>query len=228
MHVSRVPATSLPPGVVFDCDGTLADTESLSYRAWALTLADHGYTMRDEDFAAIVGRPFPHIWTYITGHVPLTDPARFRAEVHERYLASFVTDLEVHDDAVGAVRELAAAGVPIAVASSSQHESVLQVLARAGITDLIDVVIGADDVTSHKPEAEPYLVAAGRLGLEAHVCTAVEDTPVGVASAVAAGMFTVGILRAHNDRAQLSAASRVVDRITLESLVADPTAVARP
>lgn len=225
--LDRAPSVVLPPGVVFDCDGTLADTEALSFQAWTLTLADHGYVMTEGDFAAIIGRPFERIWTYFTDRIGLENPDRVRAELQERYLGLIATDLQVHDDAITTVRKLAEAGVPVAVASSSQRVSVQDILERAKIDDLIEVVIGADDVQHHKPAPEPYLIAAERLEIDPTACVAVEDTSVGVASAVAAGMFTVGVLRAHNGRTQLSAASRVVERITLDSLIADPTVATR-
>lgn len=212
---------SLPQGVVFDCDGTLADTESLSYRAWARTLAERGYTMTHVDFVAVVGRPWPSTWAYFSERVDLGDPDRLRAQIRTRYLGAFDTELEIHDDAIVAMRELAARGVRIGVASSSMRSSVMSVLERAQVTDVVDVVIGADDVDEHKPAAEPYLEAVERLDAEPHACSAVEDTPVGIASAVAAGLFTVGILRAHNDAAQLAAAHRVVERISVDALVPD-------
>jgi HAD superfamily hydrolase (TIGR01509 family) len=215
-----------PAGVVFDCDGTLADTESLSFRAWAATLADRGYRMTDQDFAAVVGSTFPRTWAYFQQRVDLGDADELRAQVRRRFLDGF-TDLEVHDDAVGTMRQLVDDGVAIAVASSSTHASVLRVLETAGARDLVEVVIGAEDVQRHKPAPEPYLTAAQRLGVDPARCSAVEDTEVGVASAIAAGMFTVGILRAHNDTSTLSAAHRVVDTITVEALIAGADAVGR-
>jgi HAD superfamily hydrolase (TIGR01509 family) len=210
---------ALPPAVVFDCDGTLADTESLSDQAWRESLAAYGYEATEADFRAVIGYPFPQNWAYFSAQVDLGDQAEFRAKLRARFLELFDRDLELHDDAVGTLRQLAEAGVPVAVASSSSHEHVRRVLARGQLTDLVGAIVGADDVPLHKPDPTPYVVAARQLGVDAHRCTAVEDTPVGVTSAVGAGMFTVAVVRAHADAAELAQAHRVVDKVTLEALI---------
>jgi HAD superfamily hydrolase (TIGR01509 family) len=208
----------LPAGVVFDCDGTLADTESLSDRAWTDTLQGYGYRATRADFRAVVGHPFSQNWAYFTERAELGDPDRFRAALRARFAELFDRDLALHDDALTTLRTLADAGVPIAVASSSTHAHVDRVLERGGIVDAVRAVIGADDVTEHKPAPGPYLAAAGALGLPPERCVAVEDTGVGVASAMAAGMFTVAVLRDHQTTSDLAAADRVVSTITVEAL----------
>ena len=202
-----------PAGVVFDCDGTLADTEPISDAAWADVLGEHGYVPTEEDRRATVGRPYPVTFAHFAARVPLGEPAAFRVGLRERFLARFESELTLFGDAVGVLRELAAAGIPVAVASSSSHAHVDRVLARAEVQDLVGAVIGADDVTRHKPDPEPYLAAATQLGVAPRACSAVEDTDVGVSSARAAGMFTVAVVRGHLPRADLAHAHRVVDRL---------------
>lgn len=69
-----------------------------------------------------------------------------------------------------------------------------------------------------KPSPDVYLEAAHQLGIDPSGCVAVEDSKVGVAAAVAAGMFVVAVLRAKVDQADLAAASVVVDRLTADVL----------
>jgi HAD superfamily hydrolase (TIGR01509 family) len=211
--------TAYPPAVVFDCDGTLADTESLSDQAWRESLAAYGYEAVPEDFQAVIGHPFHQNWAYFSARVDLGDQTEFRSRLRARFLELFDRELELHDDAVGTLRQLAEAGVPIAVASSSSHEHVLRVLERGGLTGLVAAVVGADDVPRHKPDPTPYVVAARHLGVAAERCSAVEDTAVGVASAVAAGMFTVAVVRSHGDARALAQADRTVERVTVEALL---------
>jgi HAD superfamily hydrolase (TIGR01509 family) len=207
--------------VVFDCDGTIADTESLSEQAWTEVLLTHGYHATPADFAALIGRPFPDNWRYFEARVDLGPERRFRGALRSRFVELFDTGLVVFEDAVETVRELVAGGVPVAVASSSNHGHVERVLARAGIAQLVEVVVGADDVTAYKPAPEPYLAAAARLGADPVRCIAVEDTPVGLASCTAAGMFAVGIVRPHMDAAALVPADRIVERISVAGLLGD-------
>ena len=204
----------LPPAVVFDCDGTIADTESLSDRAWTEMLVRYGYAPTAEDFRAVIGHPFAQNWAYFSGRADLGDQAAFRAMLRRRFIELFETELHIYPDAVGTLRQLAADGVAIAVASSSSHGHVLRVLERGGIADLVQAVVGADDVEDHKPHPAPYLRAAALVGVPAAACAAVEDTPVGVEAAKVAGMYTVAVVRRHHEPDEFGNADRVVDTIT--------------
>lgn len=183
--------------VVFDLDGTLADTERLSDRAWAEVLARRGYTATPADFAALVGRPVAANLAHFAARVELGDPVRFRAEVREVFLALVAVDLRLHDDAVGALRTLAGEGVGVGVATSSTREHADRVLAAGGLTGVVGAVVAAEDVARHKPDPAPYREALRRLGVAADRAAAVEDTSVGAASARAAGAWTVAVRRAH-------------------------------
>ena len=223
--VSRRPAQarggrSLPEAVVFDCDGTIADTESISDRAWTSTLAEFGYTPTPEDFKAVIGHPFPQNWAYFSTRAELGDRDAFRAELRASFLDLFDRELACYPDAVATIRELGRAGVPMAVASSSSRGHVQRVLERAEVVEHIAAIVGADDVERHKPHPDPYLDAAAALGVAPARCSAVEDTPVGVTAAVEAGMFTVAVVRAHGNADDLSAAHRVVDDVSVEALLA--------
>jgi HAD superfamily hydrolase (TIGR01509 family) len=203
---------------VFDCDGTLADTEPLADIAWREALADHGYRATDDDFRAVIGSPYERTFAYFAARAPLGDPAGFRPQVRERFRRLLDERLTLHDDAAATLRALVGDGVPVGVASSSSSDHVHRILERSGIAELVTVVVGADDVTDHKPHPEPYLAATAALGAAPERCAAVEDTPVGIEAARAAGLFTVAVLRGPFDRAQLGRAHRVVERVTPASL----------
>lgn len=204
-----------PDAVIFDCDGTIADTESISDRAWTETLVAYGYETTPEDFRAVVGHPFAQNWAYFSARAELGDQDAFRSRLRARFIELFDQRLVVHDDVLTTMRELAAGGVRLAVASSSTHRHVERVLDRADLSGVVEAIIGADDVTAHKPDPEPYLAAARALEVDPTRCAAVEDTPVGVRSAVAAGMYTVAVVRQHGDPSELGHAHRIVDEVTV-------------
>ena len=209
-------------GVVFDCDGTLADTEPISDRAWADVLGELGYAPTAEDRRTTVGRPYPVTFAHFAQRVALGDPATFRTRLRTRFLARFDTELELFDDAVGVLRAVAAAGLPVAVASSSTRAHVERVLERAGLAAEVRAIVAAEDVVRHKPDPEPYLLAASRLGAPPARCRAVEDTDVGVTSARAAGLYTVAVVRGHVPGADLAHADRVVASLTVSDLALGP------
>lgn len=211
--------TAAPEGVrrvravVFDCDGTIADTESVAEASWRELLAEHGYVATDDDFAAVIGHAFPQNWAYFGARAPLGDPVDFRARLRARFLARMDAGFAVYADAVEAMRALAGAGIHLAVASSSTRRHVERVLDRAGVRDLVTTVVAVEDVTEHKPLPAPYLAATAGLGVTPSDAAAVEDTAVGIASARAAGLLTVAVRRRGTPVALLADADRVVERI---------------
>ncbi|MFP4148649.1 MAG: HAD family hydrolase [Nitriliruptoraceae bacterium] len=214
--------TGLPEAVVFDCDGTLADTESISERAWSDVLATYGYALTREDSLATIGLPYPQVFAYFAARVPLGDPAAFRTAVRARFRSRFATELVLFDDAIGLLRTLVGHGVPVAVASSSSHAHVERVLACAGTDGLVGAIVGSEDVTRHKPHPEPYLAAVAALGAPPGRSAAIEDTAVGVASARSAGLYTVAVVRGHVPAADLEAADRQVATVSLRDLKDGP------
>lgn len=210
---------SFPRSVVFDCDGTIADTESPSARAWQQTLAEFGYQATDEELRGTIGHPFARTWQQFADRAGLADRDAFRAALRTRFEIAWATDPVYYPDTVHTMRTLVAAGVLVAVASSSSRAHVERVLAAGGLDELVSAIVGADDVDRHKPDPAPYRQAVRLLGTHPGQAAAVEDTSVGVASAMAAGLFTVGIVREHGRADELAAADRVVDELTPAALV---------
>lgn len=103
-----------------------------------------------------------------------------------------------------------ARGVKLAIASGSSHRWVDQHLARLGLRGRFDAVVCGEDTEAHKPEPAPYLESARRLGARPPRCIAIEDSPNGVASAHAAGMFTLAVPTAMTRDLRFPGADRVV------------------
>lgn len=215
---TTLPATAWPDAVLFDCDGTLADTETLSDRAWTEVLGRRGYVPTAEDFATILGHPWDPSFAYFAQRAELGDRAAFREEVRAVAARLHAAELELFPDAVATVRALVEASVPIAVVSSSSHAHVERCLRLGGLLEVVPVIVGADDVAEHKPAPRPYLDAAAALGVDPNRCTVVEDTEVGIASGKAAGAFAVAVVRGKVDPASLVDADRLVDEVSPEAV----------
>ncbi len=206
--------------VIFDCDGTLVDSEPLARSAWERALAVHGYELTDEDAEASVGLPYPRVHAYFAERVELPAAEPFWTEFSAELFALIDRELAPFDDAVTAARELRARGVPVGVASSSPHERLHRTLRRAGLLDAFDVIVAGDEVANGKPAPDMFLLAAERLGVPPDECVVIEDSPPGVQAGLAAGMVTIGVVRVAGTEATLAGADRVVDFLTADVILA--------
>jgi len=201
--------------VVFDCDGTLVDSEPLAGEAWRRTLAPYGYAVTDEDLEATVGIPYARTHAYLAERAPIPDAAALWQDLSRELFALIDARLVPFDDAVEALADLRERGVPVAVASSSVRERLDRTLARAGLSFAVSVA--GDEVEHGKPAPDMFLLAAARLGVEPARCVVVEDSPPGVAAGRAANMPTLGVRRVPG--VDLSAADRVIDTVTADAIL---------
>jgi HAD superfamily hydrolase (TIGR01509 family) len=211
--------------VIFDCDGTLVDSEPLARRAWEVTLGERGYTVTDEDFAAVVGLPYAKVHDFFAERVSMPGSEMFWPEFSGALFGLIDTELEPFADALATIAELREAAVPVAVASSSPRERLDHTLHRVELHAHFGVTVAGDEVDRGKPEPDLFLAAAARLGVDPAECVVVEDTPPGVAAGLAAGAAVVGVARAPADRDGLGDAHAVVD--TLSAAVVLETAAAK-
>jgi beta-phosphoglucomutase-like phosphatase (HAD superfamily) len=204
--------------IVFDCDGVLVDSEGLAWQAWREVLELHGYEVEETDVDALLGRSAEEILEYFSRRACISDGAEMKDALESTMMALLDDHLVCFEDAVSLAVEGRARGLRIAVASSSDRRRVLRSLSIVGIPDLFDVIVAGDDVPNGKPSPDVYLEAARRLRISPRKCLAVEDSPVGVAAALAAGMFVVAVMRAGAAREDLGAASMIVESLSLDVL----------
>jgi HAD superfamily hydrolase (TIGR01509 family) len=204
--------------VIFDCDGTLVDSEPLARIAWERSLSPYGYTIGDAEYATLVGLPYLKVHGFFADRVPgLAAPDPFWATYSGALFELIDTQLEPFDDALETIRELRALDVAVAVASSSPRARLDRTLQRAGLADAFRVSVAGDEITHGKPAPDMFLAAAERLGVAPERCAVIEDSPPGVAAGLAAGMRTVGVAR---DGARLDGAHVVLERLTAQGVLA--------
>ena len=205
--------------VIFDCDGTLVDSEPLARTAWERSLLPYGYALTDADAEASVGLPYPRVHAYFAARAALPAAEAFWTEFTSELFTLIDSDLVPFPDAIAAAHALRARGVPLAVASSSPRERLERTLGRAGLLDAFDVVVSGDEVEHGKPAPDMFLLAASRLGVAPQTCVVVEDSPPGVQAGIAAGMFTLAVCRVPGTEASLAAADRVVDTVSADVIL---------
>ncbi|WP_037616829.1 HAD family hydrolase [Streptomyces aureus] len=181
--------------VIFDLDGTLVDSEPNYFEAGRLTLAEHGVTgftwAEHERYVGIGTRETIALWKERYG---LTAPLEaLLAETNRRYLELARASTPVYPQMRAFVELLAAAGVPMAVASGSSAEAIEAILTGTGLASRITTAVSADEVERGKPAPDVFLEAARRLGAAPADCVVLEDAAPGAAAAHAAGMRCVAV-----------------------------------
>jgi HAD superfamily hydrolase (TIGR01509 family) len=178
--------------LIFDCDGTLADTMPIHYRVWMDVLRPYGATFAEERFYALGGMPTREIARMLCAENGLgIDPLDLLHRKEQAFLPR-LTEVQPLEKVV-AVARAGRASVPMAVASGGGRAIVELTLRHLGILDWFGAVVTAEDTTRHKPEPDVFLEAARRLGAPPGVCTVYEDTDLGIEAARRAGMRFVDV-----------------------------------
>ena len=182
----------------------------------------HGYAVSDAEYAELVGLPYPRVHAYFAERIGgMPDAEAFWPAFSDVLFELIDSVLRPFDDAVETVRALRhARGIAVAVASSSPRERLDRTLRSAGLDGLFDVTVAGDEIRRGKPAPDMFLEAARRLGCEPARCAVIEDSAPGVAAGIEAGMLTVAVARVPGDEAALSAAHRVLERLTAEAVLA--------
>ncbi len=207
---------ALPAAVLWDMDGTLIDTEPLWMAAEIELVAAHGGVWTSEQAVSLIGSPMSVATRVLAdAGVPLP-PAEIVAYLNGRVRDGVAADTPWRAGAREALELLVGAGVPLALVTSS-HRELAEPFAR--IAGVFDLVVAGDEVTSNKPDPEPYTLAAARLGVDPRLCVAVEDSRAGVASALASGARTIAV-DGHQTLEDRRGLSRVpaLDVLTLDVL----------
>jgi HAD superfamily hydrolase (TIGR01509 family) len=179
--------------VLFDMDGVLVDSEPLWFEAERAVMARLGGDWTPDDQKALVGGSMAVTVGYLLarGRRP-ADPAAVERWLVES-MATMLSErpLPVMPGAVELVTEVAAAGLPYGLVTSSERAIMDAVLARLPIR--FPVTVCAGDVARCKPDPEGYLLAGQKLAVDPRRCVVVEDSPNGVAAAEAAGCLAVAV-----------------------------------
>jgi len=199
-----------PLAIVFDLDGTLADTEPLHIEVWLDIIEKEGLSFDEAWMHQWIGSSDRTIASYVCEHHLYQRKVedlqhikqvayRSRAESEARLFPGVM-------DYLPAIRSL----VPVGLATNSSRVDVDVIFRATGLHHYLDAVVTANDVQHMKPDPEPYARAARLLGIPASNCLALEDSPAGVHSARKAGLFTLAVTNSHTP-AQLADADKILE-----------------
>jgi HAD superfamily hydrolase (TIGR01509 family) len=179
-------------GYIFDCDGTLADSMPVHYRAWLAALAQHGagFEFDWQLFTSRAGMSLPNTVRELNLQFgTVLDPDAVSASQHAEY-DKYLPSVEPIAEVVELARRVSVTR-PVSVASGSERRVVLRTLELIGLGQTFPVVITPADVKHGKPAPDMFLLAAERMGIRPADCVVFEDSLLGIEAANRAGMASV-------------------------------------
>ncbi len=192
-------------------DGVLTDSEPAFHAAVNDILARYGTHIAMGEYQQFIGTATAEMWSKV---IALKNVPAGLDAIIDAYEAPLMERLRQPRPPLDGARELIATlrerGVPIALCTASFSRWVDAILASAELTGLFDALSTADMVERSKPDPAPYVLAAQKLGFAPHECIAVEDSVSGVASALAAGAYTVQLRATPTSAAPVAGVSRVI------------------
>ncbi|KAA5544463.1 HAD-IA family hydrolase [Roseiconus nitratireducens] len=179
-------------GLIFDCDGTLADSMPVHYVAWHETMSRYGIEFTEERFYSMGGMPSDKIVAMLASEQGVSVDAVGVADEKETLFRTLIPRVR-RNQGVCNVAVAYFQKKPMAVASGSPRTVVQEQLAILEIAELFQTVVASEDTQRHKPEPDVFLEAARRLDVQPERCVVFEDSPLGFRAAESAGMAWVDV-----------------------------------
>ena len=200
--------------VIFDMDGVIIDSEPIHSRVKMDTFAHFNLPFDEAELVHYMGRTSRVIFgETLAKHgrtdITATDMAAYK---HEHYLEVLESGaIEPVAGSVELIKALHGAGIPIALATSSNVRAMNAVLDNFGIREYFTSILSGGELPESKPHPAIYLISAQRLGMKPEDCMVIEDTTNGIRAAKAAGMYCVAYRNPNSGEQDLSLADVVVD-----------------
>jgi beta-phosphoglucomutase family hydrolase len=192
----RTMKLKLPTGkfaaYLFDCDGTIADSMPLHYVAWKQALGKWNCEFDERTFYAWGGMPTAEIIATLNRRHGLEMVVETVCTEKENLYYEMLPQLKAIAEVVEHI-EAQHKRIPFAVVSGGTLETVVASLTAVNLLDKFDVFVCAGDYKKGKPDPEPFLLAAEKLGVNPKDCLVFEDTEMGIQAATAAGMASVRV-----------------------------------
>jgi HAD superfamily hydrolase (TIGR01509 family) len=181
-------------GLLFDLDGTLAQTEHLHHAAFNAVLAGHGRTLDHPTFVRYVsGRSNDDITAYLFPDKDAAERRRIAAEKERSFRELAQAGVAATPGAAALIRWAREREVATGLVTNAPRENADLMVAVLGLEGAFDIEVSAAELARSKPHPEPYLAAVDALDLDPARTVAIEDSATGIAAAVAAGLAVVAM-----------------------------------
>lgn len=180
-------------GVIFDMDGLLIDSERVNCGSWKAAAKEFGYELRDEMFAEIIGTGLREseeiLKSFLGTDFPFAKARARRVELSDEFISN--SGMPLRPGALELISYLDATGIKKAIATSTDRQESHKRLEAAAVRCRFDIIVTRDDVKRIKPAPDLYLMALERLRLPAEEVVVLEDSDIGMESALNAGLRCV-------------------------------------
>jgi beta-phosphoglucomutase family hydrolase len=181
--------------ILWDLDGTLADTEALHFHAWRETMATHGIDYSFEEFRQGFGRTSVAVLQELLGAEATPEQVRAVAQEKETHTRRLIRqqDLQMLPGAGSWLAQFRRAGLRQALASSGPMGNIIAILDKLDVGGYFESVLSGARLPRGKPDPTLFLLAAASLGVGPEQCLVLEDSLAGVEAARRAGMRCVAV-----------------------------------
>lgn len=181
-------------GLIFDLDGTLADTMPLHLEAWNEVGTRHGLALSPQDNQDTAGMATEEIVRHFNKERNLNvDPEQFAIEKENFFINEKLPQVQAYKPIAAFICELHGK-MPLAIGTGSTRDLTNKVLHNLKLTDYITAIATADDVKNYKPAPDTFLKAAKDMNIAAENCLVFEDSKLGIKAAISGGMQAVDVL----------------------------------
>jgi beta-phosphoglucomutase family hydrolase len=185
--------------LIFDCDGTLADTMPLHFIAWQNVMTDYGFVFDEDLFYSLGGQPTDRIVANLSKDQNIDVDVMKVTHEKEAAFLELIDQVEPINAIVDVAHQFHGK-LPMGVGSGGQREVVKQILTTLSIESIFDCVVGSEDTELHKPEPDVFFEVASRLKVDPVKCLVYEDADLGVEAARRAGMQCFDVRNVHTPR----------------------------
>jgi len=181
-------------------DGVIVDSGPLHLQAWQEVFQKRGVRFTEKDFSRTFGMVNKDIITYKLNDKATGDLVTSIGQEKEKTFRSLVAREGVKPllGAVPLIEALDRQGFRLALASSAPRENVELILQKLGLRNCFQAIVSEEDVTTGKPDPQPFLLAAERLGALPEKALVIEDAPAGIEAAHRGGMKAIAVTTSHN------------------------------
>lgn len=179
-------------GLIFDLDGTLADSMPIHFYAWRLTAVENGFEYTEKQFLESAGMPTYKIVQVMNSELGLNlDPEKFSRRKEELFL-EHIHDVKLIEPVAEIVREYFGR-IPMSIGTGGKKYIAKMTLELLGFAGYFDAVVASEDVVNHKPHPDTFIKCAELMNVEPELCQVFEDGEMGLAAGRKAGMIVTDV-----------------------------------